>query len=132
MIHLLAAILTNSPLAAAPQAPVASIAAAPQAAMDLIEDAVWISRATAGDLERLYPSRAVRSRTSGAAVVLCRVTATGTLASCRILAEKPETEGFGQATVEAAARFRMRSTARDGRPVEGRYVRIPVVWNIAR
>ena len=44
--------------------------------------------------------------------------------------ESPSGMGFGEATVRASSKFRMRPRTVDGAPVEGARVRITLVWNL--
>ena len=89
----------------------------------------WLLKPTTADFTRLYPPRAREHGVSGRATLECRVRGQGTLTACSVLSESPAGMGFGEATLRIAAKFRMRPRTTDGHPVEGRRVRVAVVWN---
>ncbi len=62
--------------------------------------------------------------TSGFATIVCRVDTKGDLEKCEVGAESGE--GFGAAGLSLAKRFRMKMTDKDGLPVFGRSIRIPI------
>lgn len=108
----------------------ATAPAAQEADADLITDPVWRRFPTGADVGRLYPRRAQHQGAGGRAVAECRVTAAGALQACTLISEEPQGLGFGEAALKMAAKFRMKAKAEDGRPVEGRRVRVPMTWNI--
>ena len=63
---------------------------------------------------------------SGWAVIECRLTAKGSLSACQILGEGPNGYGFGDAALRLSSRFKFASKTKDGEPVDGGYVRVPV------
>ena len=92
----------------------------------------WARMPNAEDLARFYPDRAQRLEREGRAVIECQVTASGTLTSCSILSENPPDMGFGDATLRASKYFKMRPQTKDGTPVSGGTVRIPLVWRLPK
>jgi protein TonB len=78
---------------------------------------------------RYYPERAARMNMAGSARMKCLVTAEGRLQNCEILSESPEGYGFGQAALNMATLFKMRPQTRDGQPVGGATVVIPLKFN---
>jgi len=90
----------------------------------------WAEKPNGEDLARYYPERAARLEKEGRATVLCRVDARGRLQDCKILDESPEGYGFGDATLKLVGSFRMRPQTRDGVPVDGGTVRIPMVYRL--
>lgn len=89
------------------------------------------------DLERYYPQRARDQGVEGSAVIECSVGADGRLSACAVVSETPPGSGFGQASIRAAAKFRMKASARSrGRRVAGDgppqpRVRIPLNWSLS-
>lgn len=90
----------------------------------------WIARPSSSDLARFYPPRALEREIAGRVSLSCTVTESGTLTSCSITAENPPGQGFGQATLRLASRYRMRPATRDGAPIGGARVTIPVSWDV--
>jgi TonB family protein len=86
----------------------------------------WSSKPVPADLARLYPRKALARRLGGMAVMQCRVGQSGTLSGCAILRETPRGLGFGKAVLEMAPLFQMKPMSKDGKPVAGGIVRIPV------
>lgn len=92
----------------------------------LVTEPDWSSRPTGADVARFYPPDALAAGLGGMSVMECRVEKTGALSACVILREGPSGAGFGAATLRMAPLFQMRPMSRNGRPVAGGVVRIPV------
>lgn len=90
----------------------------------------WIRRPTADDLRRLYPAAAARKNVPGRATISCGVGAEGLLINCTVTEESPSGEGFGEAALKMASAFKLRPLTRNGQPVEGGTVRIPLRFAI--
>lgn len=58
--------------------------------------------------------------------MLCTVAADGGLVDCKVTEESPIAVGFGEALLKMAPFFKMRPLTRNGQPVDGGTVRIPV------
>jgi protein TonB len=86
----------------------------------------WLRRPTGRDMARYYPDRAQRRGVEGRAVMACSVTLAGTLAGCRITAETPADGGFGAAALKMSRSFKLRPMTRDGKPVAGGTVHVPI------
>jgi len=82
------------------------------------------------DLQRYYPDRAREREIEGRATIRCVVRANGTVSDCSVVSEEPEGSGFGQATIRASSRFRMRPQMVDGQPMEGAMVNITLRWQL--
>jgi protein TonB len=92
----------------------------------------WRSRATGEDVGRVYPRDAMRRRVEGIVLVVCHVTAEGTMADCVAEQEAPKGEGFGEAALKLMPKFRMRPLTRNGTPVGGGVVRLPIQFRMPR
>ena len=111
--------------------PTASPTSAPSGSAQ-ITSPDWSRMPNSEDLARFYPDRAQRAEVEGRATVECTVTASGTLIGCSVLSEEPADYGFGDATLRASKYFKMRPQTKDGSPVTGGIVRIPLVWKLPR
>ena len=97
----------------------------------LIGEPVWTTRFTPTAASDFFPSEAgARGLSTGRGVAECKVTAGGALESCRPLSAEPEGAGFAQAAAKAASNLRMSPWTRDGGPVDGASVRVPIRFNV--
>jgi len=88
----------------------------------------WSRKPDAEALSRYYPERASRMSIEGTATISCTVNARGTLDNCSVVSETPPEAGFGDATLKASKLFKMKPLSKDGAPVDGGTVRIPLRW----
>ena len=103
----------------------------PAAPSPKITNPDWARKPTGDDVARYYPERAQRLGIDGSATVVCKVSVDGRLRDCEVARETPPDAGFGEATVRLAEReFRMTPMTRDGVPVDGATVRIPLVYKL--
>jgi protein TonB len=86
----------------------------------------WLRRPSGEDIARYYPERAQRMNVEGRATISCSVTAKGTLEGCSVQSEDPADQDFGSAALRMSRLFKMRPMTKDGAPVEGGTVRIPI------
>ena len=107
-------------------APVCAEAASEQGAQRLVSDPVWVREPSLGDVLDVYRTQRVPPWKGGHAAIRCRVAANGGLAGCVVASEDPPGVGFGAAALKLAPIFRMRSVGRDGRPVQGAQVTVPI------
>ena len=83
-------------------------------------------------MARYYPERATRMEVGGSAALSCTVTARGTLTGCSVTSESPADMGFGDAAIKLSKLFKMRPMSKDGQPVDGGTVRIPIRFNLPK
>ncbi len=119
--------LTDPPQLAAnviPQPP------APQTP-SVITDPDWLKMPGPSEFSRFYPQAALDQDASGAATLSCTVAVTGAVRDCQVTAESPKGLGFGDAAKKLAPYFRLKPQMRDGAPVDGASIRIPIRFNLA-
>jgi protein TonB len=86
----------------------------------------WIRKPSGDDLARAYPQKAASLGISGRGVIKCAITLKGDLTDCVVLEETPLGYGFGAAALSLAPKFRMQPAIKDGAPVPGVSVTIPL------
>jgi TonB family protein len=69
----------------------------------------WTGLPTAQDIARVYPEMAQRLALNGRAVLSCAVAPNATLEDCRVIEETPPGQGFGDAAMKLATRFRLKT-----------------------
>jgi TonB family protein len=83
----------------------------------------WVKVPDGKALERYFPPGA---SSTGRAVMECTVQLDGTLADCSVVSEDPPDQGFGAALLKMAKSFKMKPETKDGLPVGGAKVTIPL------
>ncbi|MDB5465295.1 MAG: TonB protein, partial [Phenylobacterium sp.] len=86
----------------------------------------WLRKPTGEDVARYYPERAQRMNVEGTATISCTVNARGTLDNCSVVSETPADQDFGSSALRMSKLFKMRPQTKDGAPVDGGTVRIPI------
>ncbi len=89
----------------------------------IISTPTWVRTPTSDQVARSYPSGAPNH---GSARIVCSATPQGELVDCKLVAEDPPGAGFGGALLKLARYFKMAPVTRDGIPVAGGRVLIPV------
>jgi periplasmic protein TonB len=86
--------------------------------------------ASADPALRYYPQAAQAENVEGRATIECNVTAAGVLAACKVLSEEPAGYGFGESALQMAPLFKMRPATRDGVPISGGPIKIPIRFQL--
>lgn len=90
----------------------------------------WIRKPGPKEFARFYPDRALRMEKAGSAVLACRVTNAGAVTACQVDSEAPASYGFGDAALKLAPYFQLSPPTRDGRPIEGAGIQIPIRFSL--
>lgn len=96
----------------------------------MLTQVVWVAAPTGEDVAEVYPADAVMTGKSGAVLLDCRVAVEGTLEACAVEIEDPVGLEFGAAAMALAPLFKMATLTRDGAPVAGGRVRVPIMFQM--
>lgn len=87
----------------------------------------WIRSLNAEGMADIYPAAAVKAGVkTGLGVVSCMTTPSGDLTDCQALREEPAGLDFSAAAVQAASVMRMNPWTKEGDPVEGLKITLPI------
>ena len=103
--------------------------ATPASAREITEPD-WTHKPSIEAVQDLFPPIPLALGLRGYAELSCEVAATGVLHDCEVPIERPVGLGLGSAAFSLADRFRMSPRARNGTPVAGGTVRIPIRFEL--
>lgn len=113
---------------------IAALAAGPSLASaatpSVITNPDWERLPGGQEFARYYPEAAQRANLAGRAAIRSEVTAEGGLDKCVVTEESPGGVGFGEAALKLSSLFKMRPQTKDGLPVRGGVVNIPIRFSI--
>ncbi|MET0273358.1 MAG: energy transducer TonB [Phenylobacterium sp.] len=104
----------------------------PAPKLSVITSPDWVTRPSGEDIAELYPKAAMAKNLEGRATIGCKVLVTGQLVGCTVVEEAPADAGFGAAALAMSAKFKMKPQTKDGQPVEGGTVRIPIRFTLPK
>lgn len=93
----------------------------------IITSPAWVRLPTPAEVRLVFPKAAWDAQLDGRAVIECKVSSSGHLFACVVLNEAPMGKGFGDAALRLSKIFLMRPYTRDGVPVAGGRLRVPLV-----
>ena len=95
----------------------------------VVAQPVWDARPTGADVAAVYPRDALNAGLSGRVILMCKTTEAGLLAECSTRGETPAGNGFAEAALKLAPKFKIRPTTAEGLSVRTGQVNIPIVFN---
>jgi TonB family protein len=105
-------------------------AVAPVLKSSIITMPDWAAKPAGSDIVPVYPKPALLAHIEGRATISCTVGVEGRLHECQVLTEDPAEQGFGDAALKLSVFFRMLPMTKDGHPVAGGVIRIPVRFQL--
>jgi TonB family protein len=94
----------------------------------IIQNPDWAAIPSARGLLQVYPEQAWRKHISGHVVLACEVAVEGWAQNCQVRSETPPGLGFGEAALKFSHSFRFIPMRRDGVPIPGGKVVVPVAF----
>ena len=98
--------------------------------VSVITNPDWLRKPTGEEMMALYPQAAADNGVEGRALIRCTVNARGSLEGCYVMSEDPPGAGFGAAALAMTPSFQMRPMTKDGSPVDGGKIQIPIAFRL--
>lgn len=90
----------------------------------------WTRTLTAEGMAEIYPKSALAAgKLTGLGVIGCTVDGRGELTDCQVEREEPAAFDFGAAAIEAAKTMAMNPWTKEGDPVDGLQINLPIRFN---
>jgi hypothetical protein len=98
-----------------------------------VSDPMWLQTANPDVADRLFPAAAIKAGlTTGRGTLDCLVEHDGSLSNCSVESEEPPSLGFGHAALAVASLMRMNAWTKQGAPVDGAHIHLPIRVSVAR
>lgn len=97
----------------------------------VIRNPAWASIPTAQDFQATFP-QTQNGVNSVRVALVCTAQPGGALADCAVDREEPAGQGYGQAALALAPKFRVAAWSTDGLPTLGQKVRVPIRYELTQ
>ncbi|HVI34390.1 hypothetical protein [Phenylobacterium sp.] len=97
----------------------------------VIRNPAWASIPTPQDFQATFP-QTQNGVNSVRVALICTAQPGGALADCAVDREEPAGQGYGQAALALAPKFRVAAWSTDGQPTYGQKVRVPIRYELTQ
>ena len=91
----------------------------------------WVALPSAADFQASFPSTA-NGVNDVRVTLVCQAVTGGALSQCAVDREEPAGQGYGQAALSLAPKFRLGPWSQDGQPTAGAKVRVPIHYQMTQ